>query len=72
MFCVLYVTWFILVLGIMEQRTAIKFCVKLQKLFIETFAMIQTAEGDVLSRTTVHTWFKWFKEGRDSIEDDEI
>ncbi len=69
-FCVLYVTWCILVLGIMKQRTSIKFYVKLQKSFTETFAMIQTAYGDnTLSRTTVHMWFKWFKEGRDSIED---
>ncbi len=62
-----------LVLEIMEQRTAIKFCVKLQKSFTETFAMIQTAYGDdVLSHTTVHTWFKRFKEDGDSIEDDEM
>ncbi len=67
----LYVTWCMLVLGIMEQRTAIKFCVKLQKSFTETFAMIRTAYGDdALSRTTVHTWFKWFKESRDSIENE--
>ncbi len=60
------------VLGIMEQKTVIKFCVKLQKSFTETFAMIRTAYGgDDLSRTTMHMWFKRFKEGRDSIEDDE-
>ncbi len=40
----------------MEQRTAITFYVKLQKLFTETFVMIWTAYGDdVLSRTTMHT-----------------
>ncbi len=60
-----------LVLGIMEQRTVIKFCVKLQKSFTETFTVIRTAYGDnALSRTTLHTWFKRFKEDRDSIEDD--
>ncbi len=55
----------------MEQRTAIKFCVKLQKSFTEMFAMIRTAYGDdALSRTTLHTQLKRFKEGKDSIEND--
>ncbi len=57
-FCVLYVTWCMLLLGIMERRSTIKFCAKLQKLFTETFAMIRTAYGDdALFCTTVHTWF---------------
>ncbi len=69
----LYVAWCMLVLGIMDQRTIIKLCVKLQKSFTETFAMIRTAFGDnVVSCTTVHTWFKQFKEGRNLIEDDKM
>ncbi len=33
--------------------------------------MNRTAYGDdALSRTTTHMCFKWFKEGRDSIEDE--
>ncbi len=40
------------------------------KIIYRKFAMIRTAYGDdALSHTTVRTRFKWFKEGRDSIED---
>ncbi len=49
----------------------IKFCEKFQKSFTETFALIRTAYGDDVFRTSVHMWFKRFKDGRSSIEDDE-
>ena len=54
-----------------EQRQAIKFCVKLNKSAIETFASLTEAYGDVtLSRTMVFKWHKAFKEGRENVEDD--
>jgi len=54
-----------------EQRYAIKFCVKLNKSTTETFASLTEAYGDAtLSRTMVFKWHKAFKEGRENVEDD--
>lgn len=51
-----------------EQRAAIKFCVKLKKSFTETRKMIDAGFGEgVVSRTTVYTWYKRFKDGRSSL-----
>jgi hypothetical protein len=56
----------------MEQREAIKFCVKLKKTATETFEMLKSAYGEVsLSKTSVFEWHKWFNEGRRSSQDDE-
>ena len=45
-----------------EQRYAIKFCVKLNKSATETFASLTKAYGDAtLSRTMVFKWDKAFK-----------
>jgi len=53
-----------------EQRYAIKFCVKLNK-STETFASLTEAYGDAtLSRTVVFKWQKAFKEGQENVEDD--
>ena len=47
-----------------EQRYAIKFCVKLNKSATETFASLTEAYGDAtLSRTMVFKWHKALKEG---------
>jgi len=47
-----------------EQRYAIKFCVKLNKSATKTFASLTEAYGDAtLSRTMVFKWHKAFKEG---------
>jgi hypothetical protein len=55
----------------MEQRTAIKFCFILRKSASETYELLQKAYGsDSLSRSTIFEWFKQFREGRDSLEDD--
>ena len=55
-----------------EQRFAVKFCVKLGKSTTETFAMLNTAYGDVaMKRATCFRWHKRFKNGRLSVEDDE-
>ena len=54
-----------------DQRYAIKFCVKLNKSATETFASLTEAYGDTtLSRTMVSKWHKAFKEGRENVEDD--
>ena len=54
-----------------EQRYAIKFCVKLNKSNTEKFASLTEAYGDAtLSRTMVFKWNKAFKEGRENFEND--
>jgi len=54
-----------------EQRYAIKFCVKLNKSATETFAFLTEAYGDApLSSTVVLKWQKAFEESRENVEDD--
>ena len=54
-----------------EQRYAIKFCVKLNKSATETFASLPEAYGDAtLSRTVVFKWHKAFKAGRENVKDE--
>jgi hypothetical protein len=48
----------------MEQRAAIKLCVKLKKTTSEAFEMFKSAYGEeCLSRTSVFEWFKRSKKG---------
>ena len=55
-----------------EQRFAVKFCVTLGKSTTETFAVLNTAYGDVgMKQSTCFRWRKRFKNGRLSVEDDE-
>ena len=57
---------------ILEERYAIKFCFKLRKNATETYTMLQTAFGaSCINRASVFEWHKWFKEGRESVRDDE-
>jgi len=54
-----------------EQRYAIKLCVKLDKSATEIFSSLTEAYGGVtLSRTMVFNWYKALKEGRENVEDD--
>lgn len=56
----------------LEQRYAIKFCVKLENSATETLAMIEKAYGnDALSKAQVFRWHKTFKEGREDVEDEQ-
>ena len=56
----------------LEERYAIKFCFKLGKNATETYGILQTALGaSCLNRASVFEWHKRFKEGRESIRDDE-
>ncbi len=57
----------------LEERYAIKFCFKLGKnAATETYGMLQTAFGaSCMNRASVFVWHKSFKEGRESVRDDE-
>ena len=57
----------------LEERYAIKFCFKLGKKATETtYGMRQTAFGaSCMNRASVFEWYKRFKEGRESVRDDE-
>ena len=56
----------------LEERYAIKFCFKLGKTATETYGMLQTAyEPSCMNRSSVFQWHKRFKEGRESLRDDE-
>ena len=56
----------------LEERYAIKFCFKLGKNATETYGMLQTAFGaSCMKRASVFEWHKRFKEGRESVRDDE-
>ena len=56
----------------LEERYAIKFGFKLGKNATETYGMLQTAfEHSCMNRASVFEWHKRFKEGRESVRDDE-
>ncbi|KAJ8961137.1 hypothetical protein NQ318_008817, partial [Aromia moschata] len=53
------------------SRVNLKFIVKLEKTFTETYTMLTEVYGnECLSSTKVFGWFKLFKEGRETTEDD--
>jgi len=55
-----------------EQCVNVKFLVMLGKTALKTFTMLKEVYRDELckSRTQVYEWFKMFKEGRETTEDD--
>ena len=56
----------------LEERYAIKFCFKLGKNATESNRMLQTAfRPSCMNRASVFEWHKRFKEGRESVRDDE-
>ena len=56
----------------LEERYAIKFCFKLGKNVTETYGMLQTDfRPSWINRASVFEWHKRFKEGRESVRDDE-
>ena len=56
----------------LEERYAIKFCFKLGKNARETYGVLQTAFGaSCMNLASVFEWHKRFKEGRESVRDDE-
>ena len=56
-----------------EERYAVKFYFKLGKNATETYGMLQTAFGlSCINQASVFEWHKRFKEGRESVRDDEV
>ena len=56
----------------LKERYAIKLCFKLRKNAAEKYGMLQTAFGaSRMNRASVFEWHKRFKEGRESVRDDE-
>ena len=57
---------------ILKERYAIKFCFKLGKVATVTYGMLQTAFGaSCMNRASVFEWHKRFKEGTESVRDNE-
>ena len=56
----------------LEEQYAIKFCFKLGKNATEMYGMLHTAfRPSCMNRASVFEWHKRFKEGRESVRDDE-
>ena len=56
----------------LEERYAIKFCFKLGKNATETYGILQTAFWpSCMNRASVFEWHKRFKDGTESVRDDE-
>ena len=56
----------------LEERCAIKFCFKLGKNATETYGMRHTAfRPSCMNQASVFEWHKRFKEGKESVRDDE-
>ena len=56
----------------LEEWYAIKFCFKLGKNATETYGIVQTAfRVSCMNRASVFEWHKRFKEGRESVRNDE-
>lgn len=54
-----------------EQRTCVKFCVKIGKTCTETVDLLRQAFGEqALSQAAVYRWFTRFQAGQESVEDD--
>ena len=57
----------------LEEQYVIKFCLKLGKNATETYGMLQTAfRPSCMNQASVFEWHKRFKEGRESVRDDEM
>jgi len=55
----------------LEQRCAIKFCVKLNEIATETYEKLEMAYGEhTVSRTQVFRWHETFVDGRECGEDE--
>ena len=56
----------------LEERYAITLCFKLGQNATQMYGMLQTAFGEsCMNRASVFEWHKRFKEGRETVRDDE-
>ena len=56
----------------LEERYAIKFCIKLGENTTETYRMLQTAfRASCMNRASVFEWHKGFKKAKGSVRDDQ-
>ena len=56
----------------LQKRYAIKFCFKLGENATETYAILLTTfRPSCMNRASVFEWHKRFKEGKESVSDDE-
>ena len=56
----------------LEERYAIKLCLKRAKNAPETYGILQTAfRPSCINRASVYEWHKRFKDDRESVRDDE-
>ena len=56
----------------LEKRYVIKFCFKLGKNATEMYGMLQTAfQPFCINRASVFVWHKRFKEGKESVRDND-
>ena len=56
----------------LEEQYAIKLCFKLGKKATVTYGILQTAFGaSCMNQASVFEWHKRFKEGRESVRDNE-
>ena len=56
----------------LKELYAIEFCFKLGKTATETYGMLQNAfRPSCMNRASVFVWHKRFKEGKESVRDDE-
>ena len=56
----------------LEQRTNIKFCVKIGKGASETLPLLTVAYGELsMKKSSVFEWHRRFKEGREDVQDDQ-
>ena len=56
----------------LEKRYAIKLRFKLGKNATETYGMLQTFGASCMNRASVFEWYKRFKEGMESVRDEEM
>jgi hypothetical protein len=58
--------------SVKEQRISVEFCFKVGKTAAETHMLCEAYNDDASIRTMTYEWFKRFRTGRISTDDDEL